>query len=93
MYLTFLPLLIIMIFKRILLIIAAILKLSMFYQYINIFLYFRFKESSREAVLRRLVKPVLEEENYQPDHASLNLVQEPQDLLGRRGICVSTIFR
>lgn len=53
----------------------------------------RFKESSREAVLRRLVKPVLEEENYQPDHASLNLVQEPQDLLGRRGICVSTIFR
>jgi len=46
-----------------------------------------------DAVRRRLELPVLEEENYQPDHASLNLVSEPQDLLGRRGICVSTIFR
>jgi len=52
----------------------------------------RFRDGG-EAVRQRLVLPVLEEENYQPDHASLNLVSEPQDLLGRRGICVSTIFR
>jgi len=47
----------------------------------------------KEAVFNRVTSPVLEEENYQPDHASLNLVAEHQDLLGRRGICVSTIFR
>lgn len=36
---------------------------------------------------------VLEEENFQPDCASLNLVQECQDNLGKRAIVVSTIFR
>lgn len=46
-----------------------------------------------EAVRRRWVEPVLEEENYQPDQASLNLVTESQDALGRRAIAVSTIFR
>jgi len=36
---------------------------------------------------------VLEEENFQPDCASLNLVQECQDNLGKRAVVVSTIFR
>ena len=36
---------------------------------------------------------VLEEENFQPDCASLNLVQECQDNLGKRAVAVSTIFR
>ena len=45
------------------------------------------------AVRARWAEPVLEEENYQPDQASLNLVTESQDALGRRAIAVSTIFR
>jgi len=45
------------------------------------------------AVRRRWAAPVLEEENYQPDQASLNLVTESEDALGRRAIAVSTIFR
>ena len=36
---------------------------------------------------------VLEEENFQPDQASLNLVLECQDNLGKRAVAVSTIFR
>merc|ERR550517_279647 len=36
---------------------------------------------------------VLEEENYQPDCASLNLVSDWQDNLGKRAIVASTIFR
>ena len=36
---------------------------------------------------------VLEEENYQPDCASLNLVTDWQDNLGKRAIVASTIFR
>ena len=36
---------------------------------------------------------VLEEENFQPDCASLNLVGENQDNLGKRAVAVSTIFR
>ena len=36
---------------------------------------------------------VLEEENYQPDCASLNLVSDWQDNLGKRAAVVSTIFR
>ena len=36
---------------------------------------------------------VLEEENYQPDCASLNLVADWQDNLGKRAIVASTIFR
>ena len=36
---------------------------------------------------------VLEEENYQPDCASLNLVSDWQDNLGKRATVVSTIFR
>ena len=36
---------------------------------------------------------VLEEENFQPDCASLNLVQDCQDNLGKRAVVVSTIFR
>jgi AT-rich interactive domain-containing protein 1 len=36
---------------------------------------------------------VLEEENFLPDCASLNLVQESQDNLGKRAVVVSTIFR
>ena len=36
---------------------------------------------------------VLEEENYQPDCASLNLVSDWQDNLGKRAIAISTIFR
>ena len=36
---------------------------------------------------------VLEEENFQPDCASLNLVGENQDNLGKRAVVVSTIFR
>ena len=36
---------------------------------------------------------VLEEENYQPDCASLNLVTDWQDNLGKRAIVTSTIFR
>ena len=36
---------------------------------------------------------VLEEENFQPDCASLNLVAENQDNLGKRAVAVSTIFR
>jgi hypothetical protein len=46
-----------------------------------------------DAVRRRWAQPVVEEENYQPDQASLNLVTESQDALGRRAIAVSTIFR
>jgi len=42
---------------------------------------------------RRWSRPVLEEENYQPDQASLNLVTEAEDALGRRAVAVSTIFR
>ena len=41
----------------------------------------------------RWSKTVLEEENFQPDCASLNLVNEEQDNLGKRAIVVSTIFR
>lgn len=41
----------------------------------------------------RWSKTVLEEENFQPDCASLNLVQECQDNLGKRAVVVSTIFR
>lgn len=41
----------------------------------------------------RWSKTVLEEENFQPDCASLNLVKESQDNLGKRAIVVSTIFR
>lgn len=41
----------------------------------------------------RWVTTVLEEENFQPDCASLNLVTENQDNLGKRAIVVSTIFR
>lgn len=44
-------------------------------------------------VRRRLEKKVLDEENYQPDQASLNLVSDSEDTLGRRAICVSTILR
>ena len=36
---------------------------------------------------------MLEEENFQPDCASLNLVKESKDNLGKRAIVVSTIFR
>ena len=41
----------------------------------------------------RWPKTVLEEENFQPDCASLNLVKESQDNLGKRAVVVSTIFR
>ena len=41
----------------------------------------------------RWSKTVLEEENFQPDCASLNLVKESQDNLGKLAILVSTIFR
>ena len=41
----------------------------------------------------RWSKTALEEENFQPDCASLNLVNESQDNLGRRAIVVSTKFR
>lgn len=41
----------------------------------------------------RWTNTVLEEENFQPDCASLNLVTENQDNLGKRAIVVSTIFR
>ena len=44
-------------------------------------------------VRRRWDNKILEEENYQPDQASLNLVSDAEDTLGRRAICVSTIFR
>jgi len=44
-------------------------------------------------VEERWNKTVLEEENFQPDCASLNLVSEWQDNLGRRAIVVSNIFR
>lgn len=44
-------------------------------------------------VRRRWDYKILEEENYQPDQASLNLVSDAEDTLGRRAICVSTIFR
>jgi len=46
-----------------------------------------------EAVRRRWAEPVLEEENYQPDQASLNLLTESQDAIGRRAIAVSTVMR
>ena len=36
---------------------------------------------------------MLEEEDFQPDCASLNLVKESQDNFGKRAIVVSTIFR
>ncbi len=45
------------------------------------------------AVRRRWAEPVLEEENYQPDQASLNLLTESQDAIGRRGVAVSTVMR
>ena len=45
------------------------------------------------SVEARWSEAVLEEENYQPDCASLNLVSDWQDNLGRRAIVVSTIFR
>jgi len=41
----------------------------------------------------RWSEAVLEEENYQPDCASLNMVSDWQDNLGKRAIVVSTIFR
>jgi len=41
----------------------------------------------------RWSEAVLEEENYQPDCASLNMVSDWQDNLGKRAIAVSTIFR
>ena len=41
----------------------------------------------------RWSESVLEEENYQPDCASLNLVTDWQDNLGKRAIVASTIFR
>jgi len=44
-------------------------------------------------VRRRWQRVVLEEENYQPDQASLNLVTEAEDALGRRAVVVSTILR
>lgn len=44
-------------------------------------------------VRRRWRDVVREEENYQPDTPSLNLVHESEDALGRRAVAVSTIFR
>lgn len=41
----------------------------------------------------RWIETILEEENYQPDCASLNLVSDWQDNLGKRATVVSTIFR
>ena len=47
-----------------------------------------------EGVVRaRWEEVVREEENYQPDHPSLNLVHEEEDALGKRAVVVSTIFR
>ena len=45
------------------------------------------------SVEARWSEAVLEEENYQPDCASLNLVSDWQDNLGKRAAVVSTIFR
>ena len=47
----------------------------------------------RECFEERWLSEVLEEENYQPDVASLNLVSEENDNLGKWGTVVSNVFR
>jgi len=47
----------------------------------------------RECFEDRWLSEVLEEENYQPDVASLNLVSEENDNLGKRATVVSNVFR
>lgn len=47
----------------------------------------------KDALRKRWVEPILEEENYQPDMPSLSLVSENQDNIGKRAIAVSNIFR
>jgi len=47
----------------------------------------------RDGFEERWTSEVLEEENYQPDVASLNLVSEEKDNLGKRATVVSNVFR
>lgn len=49
--------------------------------------------SDPEAVRQRWKEEALEDENYVRDEPSLHLVSEANDNLGRRAVCLSTIFR